>query len=69
MKWIIVNIPKLWVLGQISSYKWEKFIVKPIGGCEGHGCGSLLLSKDIVFEPTKLVNYFIENADFYGLNF
>ena len=26
-----VNIPKL--LAQISSYKWQQFIVKPIGGC------------------------------------
>ena len=34
------NIPKL--LAQISSYKWQKFIVNQIGGCEGHGCGSLL---------------------------
>jgi len=57
-----VNIPKL--LAQISSYKWQKFIVKPIGGCEGHGCG-FFITKDIVAEPTKLVNYFIENADFY----
>lgn len=57
-----VNIPKL--LAQISSYKWQQFIVKPIGGCEGHGCG-FFITKDIVAEPTKLVSYFIEQSDFY----
>jgi len=57
-----VNIPKL--LAQLSSYKWQKFIVKPIGGCEGHGCG-FFVTKEIVSEPTKLVNYFIENAVLY----
>jgi hypothetical protein len=56
------NIPKL--LAQISSYKWKQFIVKPIGGCEGHGCG-FFVTKDIVAEPTRLVNYFIENAEYY----
>jgi hypothetical protein len=57
-----VNIPKL--LAQISSYKWQQFIVKPIGGCEGHGC-EFFITKDIVAEPTKLVSYFIEQSDFY----
>uniref|UniRef100_A0A6C0CDU7 ATP-grasp domain-containing protein n=1 Tax=viral metagenome TaxID=1070528 RepID=A0A6C0CDU7_9ZZZZ len=57
-----VNIPKL--LAQISNYKWTKFIVKPIGGCEGHGC-SFFITKDIIAEPTKLVSYFIEQSDFY----
>jgi len=57
-----VNIAKL--LAQVSSYKWKQFIVKPIGGCEGHGC-EFFVTKDIVAEPTKLVNYFIEHADFY----
>jgi len=57
-----VNIPKL--LAQISSYKWIQFIVKPIGGCEGHGCG-FFTTKDMVSEPTKLMDYFIEHAEYY----
>jgi hypothetical protein len=57
-----VTIPKL--LAQISSYKWKQFIVKPIGGCEGHGCG-FFTTKEIVAEPTKLMDYFIENAEIY----
>jgi hypothetical protein len=56
------NIPKL--LAQISTYKWKQFIVKPIGGCEGHGCG-FFTTKDIVGEPTKLVEYFTEHAQYY----
>ncbi len=57
-----VNITKL--LSQISDYKWSQFIIKPIGGCEGHGCG-FFTTKDIVGEPTKLMNYFIENSEYY----
>mgnify|MGYP006081141379 CR=1 FL=1 len=57
-----VNIPKL--LAQLSSYKWIQFIVKPIGGCEGHGCG-FFTTKDIISEPTKLMDYFIEHAEYY----
>ena len=57
-----VTIPRL--LAQISSYKWEQFIVKPIGGCEGHGCG-FFTTRDIIQEPTKLMDYFIEHAKYY----
>ena len=57
-----VTIPKL--LAQISTYKWDKFIVKPIGGCEGHGCGFFNL-EEMIAEPTKLMDYFIEQSDMY----
>ena len=57
-----VNIPKL--VAQISSYKWTQFIVKPVGGCEGHGC-EFFTTKDVVGEPTKLVEYFIVHAEYY----
>ena len=57
-----VIIPKL--IAQISSYKWSKFIVKPVGGCEGHGCG-FFTTKEIIEEPTLLMEYFIEHAEFY----
>jgi len=57
-----VSIPKL--LAQISSYKWTKFIVKPIGGCEGHGCG-FFTTTDTIAEPTTLMDYFIENSESY----
>ena len=57
-----VSIPKL--LAQISSYKWPEFIVKPIGGCEGRGCGFFIL-KDILAEPTKLIDYFTEESETY----
>jgi len=57
-----VIIPKL--LAQISSYKWKQFIVKPIGGCEGHGCG-FFTTASMVAEPTKLMDYFIEHSEMY----
>ena len=57
-----VNIPKL--LAQISSYKWNEFIVKPIGGCEGRGCG-FFVTKDMIAQPTKLMEYFLEEAQTY----
>ena len=57
-----VTIPRL--MAQISTYKWKKFIVKPIGGCEGHGCG-FFTTKEVVEEPTKLMEYFIEHAQYY----
>jgi len=57
-----VDIPKL--LAQISSYKWKQFIVKPIGGTEGRGVG-FCTTKKVVSEPTKLMDYFIENAQVY----
>ena len=57
-----VTIPRL--LGQISQYKWKQFIVKPVGGCEGHGCG-FFTTKDIIGEPTKLIEYFVEHAQYY----
>jgi hypothetical protein len=58
-----VSIPKL--LSQISSYKWSKFIIKPIGGCEGIGCG-FFITKDILAEPTKLMDYFKEQSESYN---
>lgn len=57
-----VSIPKL--LAQIASYKWSEFIVKPIGGCEGRGCGFFIL-QDILAEPTKLIDYFTEESETY----
>tara|TARA_Y100000389_G_scaffold24325_3_gene21013 strand:- start:1328 stop:2389 length:1062 start_codon:yes stop_codon:yes gene_type:complete len=57
-----VTIPKL--IGQISEYKWKQFIVKPVGGCEGHGCG-FFTTKEIIGEPTKLIEYFVEHAQYY----
>jgi len=57
-----VIIPKL--LAQISSYKWKQFIVKPIGGTEGRGVG-FFTTKEIISEPTKLMDYFIQNAEVY----
>lgn len=58
-----VIIPRL--LAQIASYQWKQFIVKPIGGCEGHGCG-FFTTKDIISEPTKLMDYFTEQAKYYN---
>jgi hypothetical protein len=57
-----VSIPKL--LAQIASYKWQQFIVKPIGGCEGRGCGFFTL-KDVLSKPTKLMDYFTEESETY----
>jgi len=57
-----VVIPKL--LAQISYYKWKEFIVKPVGGCEGHGCG-FFITKEMISEPTRLMDYFIEYAQYY----
>ena len=51
-------------MAQIASYKWSEFIVKPIGGCEGRGCGFFIL-KDILAEPTKLIDYFTEESETY----
>ena len=58
-----VNIPKL--LAQISGYQWKQFIIKPIGGCEGHGCG-FFTTEDVIGEPTKIYDYFTENAEYYN---
>ena len=57
-----VTVPRL--LGEISQYKWKQFIVKPVGGCEGHGCG-FFTTKDVIAEPTQLIEYFVENAEYY----
>lgn len=58
-----VSISKL--LAQISSYTWKQFIVKPVGGCEGHGCG-FFTTKDVVAEPTSLMEYFNEHGQYYS---
>lgn len=57
-----VTVPKL--LAQVKSKKWSKFIIKPIGGCEGHGCGFFDM-KVVVDKPTLLVQYFIEQGKYY----
>ena len=57
-----MTVPKL--LAQVKSKKWSKFIIKPIGGCEGHGCGFFDM-KVVVDKPTLLVQYFIEQGKYY----
>ena len=72
------NIPKL--LNQIKSYGWTHFIIKPVGGCEGHGLGVLTTPSKINYEessesfdtkkllktPMKLTRYFDENNQYYS---
>ena len=58
-----LSIPKL--LAQISSYKWNDFIIKPIGGTTSYGLGIFNVKK-IISEPTILMDYFIENSKKYS---
>ena len=58
-----VSVPKL--LAQISSYKWTEFIIKPIGGTTSYGVGIFKL-KEVIEQPTKLMDYFIENSESYN---
>ena len=58
-----ISIPKL--VAQISTYKWKDFIIKPIGGTTSCGVGLFNLTK-VIAEPTKLMDYFIENGEFYN---
>ncbi len=58
-----ISIPKL--VAQISTYKWNDFIIKPIGGTTSYGVGLFNLTK-VLAEPTKLMDYFIENGEFYN---
>jgi hypothetical protein len=52
------------LLNQIKEYKWKQFIIKPIGGCEGHGCG-FFTTKEVLEEPAPVTEYFVENAQYY----
>jgi len=58
-----ISIPKL--LAQVGSYKWSDFIIKPIGGTTSYGVGIFNLKK-VLGEPTKLMDYFTENGEFYN---
>jgi len=58
-----VSVPKL--LAQIGTYKWADFIIKPIGGTTSYGVGIFKL-RDVLGEPTKLLDYFSENGEFYN---
>lgn len=57
-----VTIPRL--LAQIDSKGWSKFIIKPIGGCEGHGC-SVFTTTEVVIEQSQLMDYFITQGKYY----
>ena len=53
------------LLNQIKKYKWEYFIIKPIGGTTAYGFQKFNI-KEILKEPLPLQQYFIENNDFYN---
>ena len=58
-----VSVPKL--IGQVSSYKWTDFIIKPIGGTTSYGVGLFNLKK-VIEEPTLVMDYFIVNSEKYS---
>ena len=57
-----ISVPTL--LSRITSYGWLSFIIKPIGGTTSWGLGLFRLS-DVIREPTLVMDYFIENNDYY----
>jgi glutathione synthase/RimK-type ligase-like ATP-grasp enzyme len=57
-----VNSKKL--LRQVQKCKWNKFIIKPIGGTIGLGFEKFNLS-DLLGDITPLKEYFDENNEFY----
>jgi len=57
------SVPKL--ISQIASYPWKEFIIKPIGGTTSYGVGLFKLT-DTIKEPTLLMDYFIENNEYYS---
>lgn len=73
-----VSVPKL--LNQVKSYKWKKYIIKPIGGTTGYGLGIMSMpskmipdesigefdTKESLKGPMKLVEYFKENNEYYS---
>lgn len=58
-----VNVSKL--LAQVSSYKWDNFIIKPIGGSAGFGVKVFKL-KEVISSPTMLMSYFNINNEYYS---
>lgn len=58
-----VNPKKL--IQQIQKYRWQDFIIKPIGGTTSFGLGKFTL-KDCLKDLSKLHEYFEENNEYYS---
>ena len=52
------------LLQQIHKYKWQEFIIKPIGGTTSYGLGTFKLN-DCLKDLSKLKEYFEENNEIY----
>ena len=52
------------LLQQIQKYKWNDFIIKPIGGTTSFGLGIFKLSECLKY-PERLKEYFEENNEYY----
>ena len=57
-----VNPKKL--IQQIQKYRWNQFIIKPIGGTTSFGLGKFTL-KDCLKDLSEIQGYFEENNEFY----
>ena len=53
------------LLNQIKKYKWDYFIIKPIGGTTDYGFQKFNM-KEILKDPLPLQEYFLENNDYYN---
>ena len=59
------NVKHKKLIDQIKTYKWKKFIIKPIGGTIAYGLGIFDL-KECLSNPILLKEYFEENNKYYS---